>query len=1199
MRKQPMIARLSIARLSRCVAQSLWLFLFTLAGLGFVPVRQAHAEEPYLDFVQGLRDQQYYDYAIIYLDQIGARSNLPLEIKQLIPYQKAMILLDGSKRARTPEKQTEQLVQALAFLEQFVKDSPNHASAGDANSDRAQILLGMGQVEILQSRSPANQGAKREIQDKAREVIARARLVFQTAYDQHAANFKKLPKFIDEQKDRALAAERAKVEVNMITAMLNLAMCTYHEAQTHDVGSNDFKQLLNKAAEEFEKMHQQYRSQVGGLFARAWQGKCFEEQNDLQKAMGIYNELLDHPGNEGPLARLKAQTLYFKLICLNSKDRNDNQLAADLADEWLKKNQGESRTETGLGIQWEQAKAFEALGDKATREVKADAERAWRQARTIATQINKYPGEFKDSSLSMIQRLQVKLGGKEQVPRDFDTAFGLAGQSFKAALEIAKEIEGAKRTNRAADEVAKLEQDRRNEINDAAKNFDLALSLATKRDDPKSLADARLWYAYVNYWQNKNYEAAVLAQFVARTADKDNGTVGLDAAFMAMAAFVKAYNDNKAPLDQKSEDIRMIIRACNMITDRWPASEKANDARMTLGRIYGDAKKPAEAAAWFGKVPESDPGYPGAQTAAGQAYLTAYYSAGRIQGADKPTVEKLGEWLTLAENHLRNGIAKLTASLPKEGVSPPELVSAKMSLAQIVISQGKDAEALKLLLDDPHSVVKAVTVADETKRPEKGSASRRFAIETYKLLLRAYIGSSNLEKARGVMATLEVIVAAGGTEGGADVTELYVSLGKLLKEELDRLRNNGETDRYNKLMTSFETFLSDTANRKEGQSFGSLSWVGEMYFALGETTASDAAKSLSFYEKAGAAFADILTRTAADPNFAKPELLLGVKVRQVRVHRFKKEYEAAEKLIAEVLKVRPNDIKVQFAACEVYQDWGVSGQADSAKKMLHSIRGNNVIGAWGWGQIGLKLQKAPAFKTDPSYAEMFLDARYFGTQARQRYARDLPPKEKQKELDRCLMELITTASVTKDMSDERYAKFNAIYRDILFEAGKPVEDMPRSQSIPVVEPEKGASDEKSVATKKKETKLINAESAKPKGPKSGDSTTFIVFLGILMLGAGVACWMFLKPKSKNTRIDDFAVRDSTPMSFGGAGPTETRLAPDFEAASVATPKPRTRPTSPASSSAAPASKPTSRPTAAGAAPNPKPRPKPPTPPSNG
>ena len=1167
-----------------------FVLLAWLVALATIPAAPVCAEEPYLEFVQGLRDQQYYDYAILYLDQIGARPNVPAEIKQVIPYQKAMILLDGSKRARTPEKQTEQLVQALGFLEQFVKDSPNHASAGDANSDRAQILLGMGQVEILQSRSPSNQGAKREFQSKARDLIAKARQVFQTAFDQHETAWKRFPVSINEQTDRLQYEARGRVEVNMITAMLNLAMCTYHEAQTHDAGSNDFKQLLNKAAEEFEKMHQRYRSQVGGLYARAWQGKCFEEQNDLQKAMGIYNELLDHPGNEGPLARLKSQTLYFKLICLNSKDRNDNQLAADLAAEWLNKHQTESRTETGIGIQWEQAKAFESLGDKAGRESKADAERSWRQARTIAVQINKFPGEFKDSSQSMIQRLQVKLGGKEQTPKDFDTAFGMGGQSFRAALEINKELDNAKKSKLPADQVAKLQQDWKNEINDAAKNFELALALATKRDSSKSISDCRLWYAYVNYWQNKNYEAAVLAQYVARTADKDNGSVALDAAFMAMAAFVKAYNENKAPIEQKAEDIRMIIRACNMITDRWPSSDKANDARMQLGDIYSGAKNPAAAAEWYGKVPESDPRYPDAQAAAGRAYMFAYSNAGRLTGADKPSVEKLSEWLKLAQQHLRTGIAKLTAGLPTEGTATPELMNSKFLLATIIIKQGQEAEAIKLLLDDPHSVVKAVTVADEAARPEKGVTSRIFASGVYKALLRAYIGTNNLDRGRETMKTLEAITAAGGADGLADVTQLYVDLGKMLKEELDRLKSNGETERFDKLMTAFETFLNEMVSRKEGHTFGSLSWIGETYFALGETVSSDAAKSSVFYDKAGSAFGDILTKAAADANFSTPDQLLGVKVRQVRVLRFKKEFEEAETLIVQVLKARPKDIKVQFAACEVYQDWGASGQADSAKKLVAAFQGNKSMGIWGWGEIGAKLQRTKGFKTDPTYVESFLDARFNGTQARQRYARDLSVKDRQKELDRCQKELITTASVMRDMSDERYAKFNALYQEVLQEAGKPAADLPRS--LAVATPEEVAPDEKPapvVAVKKVDKQPVEAEA------KSSGLMTILVLIGICVFGVAGVGWVMFKPKSK-TKATTFASKDDLgPISFSGDAVGNDRPTAGFIPPPGAAPKPKPRPTAVPAGTAA---RSTTKPEAAGAAAAPKPRPKPPAPPDS-
>jgi tetratricopeptide (TPR) repeat protein len=134
------------SRFSACVALTAWIVVGGLAS----------AEEPYLKFVQGLRDHGYYDYAILYLDQVAQKPNTPELIKQIIPYQKAMTLLHSSKATRSPEKQMEQLDQALAFLEQFVKDNPDHPSAADANLDRATILLGKGQAEVQQSKAPAN-----------------------------------------------------------------------------------------------------------------------------------------------------------------------------------------------------------------------------------------------------------------------------------------------------------------------------------------------------------------------------------------------------------------------------------------------------------------------------------------------------------------------------------------------------------------------------------------------------------------------------------------------------------------------------------------------------------------------------------------------------------------------------------------------------------------------------------------------------------------------------------------------------------------------------------------------------------------------------------------------------------------------------------------------------------------------------------
>ena len=42
-------------------------------AISIVTAGTAQAVEPYLDFVRGLREQQYFDYAILYLDQIAAK----------------------------------------------------------------------------------------------------------------------------------------------------------------------------------------------------------------------------------------------------------------------------------------------------------------------------------------------------------------------------------------------------------------------------------------------------------------------------------------------------------------------------------------------------------------------------------------------------------------------------------------------------------------------------------------------------------------------------------------------------------------------------------------------------------------------------------------------------------------------------------------------------------------------------------------------------------------------------------------------------------------------------------------------------------------------------------------------------------------------------------------------------------------------
>ena len=88
---------------------------------------------------------------------------------------------------------------------------------------------------------------------------------------------------------------------------------------------------------------------------RMWQGKCFEEQSQIGRALGIYNELLDHPSQKPAFLSLRRQVLHFKLICQNI--RKEYALVEISATDWMKKNRALQRTLVGLGIRYQLARA--------------------------------------------------------------------------------------------------------------------------------------------------------------------------------------------------------------------------------------------------------------------------------------------------------------------------------------------------------------------------------------------------------------------------------------------------------------------------------------------------------------------------------------------------------------------------------------------------------------------------------------------------------------------------------------------------------------------------------------------------------------------------------------------------------------------------------------------------------------------------
>lgn len=1076
-----------------------------------IAVPAADAEEPYVEFLQGLRDRSYYDYALLYLDTLQEDPGVPQEIREVIPYEKASTLLVMARSGgiTNPEVQSRQLDQALGYLDEFIKNSPNHPRAGEANSERAGILLGKGRVEVWQSRSPSNKENRGEFQKKAREYVVQARDIYQKAHDQHKASWESFPKFIDKLEDPKLFEERRQAEVRYIIGQLDLAHCLYEEAQTYDKGSDEYKAKLRDAAAAYEEIHSKYRSQIGGLYARTWQGKCYEEQDDIQRALGIYKELLGHPGGSETLVRLQDQVRHFRLICLNHEQRKDYQLVIDEATEWLANAKGRKKfSQQSLGIRWEQVLALETLAEDRNLS-EQDRTRLLTSALTTVRVIKRFPGQYKDLATFKERDLNVKLKGTgaNDDPEDFDTAFSLGQElATKKTKPLLDGVRAAQAT-KDRDKIQKARTDLDQHLARARELLELALRLSDEETPISDLNLARYYLSYMHLLSRNNYEAAILGEFLANNYGDANPVQAQDGAYMAMAAYVQAFNDNEKAgrrADQEI-DVAQMVSIASYLVEKWPGSDRAMDARLQLGTVYGQLGQHQDSADWYSQVPETASQFKNAQIRAGQAYWAAY-----IEGAGKPPAEQpphaeLTGWMESAAKFLRNGIELSEKDTPAATPASDDLIAAKLSLVQILVSQGKYDECVKILNEQPHPIMEAIAVADEKSRPKTGGVkSVDFASLAYQLLLRCYVGMQELPKAQEAMKALEKI----GGGGGEELTEMYRQIGEQLKDELERLKNQNQLEQFNTVRKSFETFLGELSKRAD-QTIGSLTWIGETYYNLAQTSGEDPATASSFYDQAAKAYQSILDRAKEDPKFIDAARLTGVRLRLVNCKRQKGSFEEALELVKSIIQENPRSLDAQVEANFIYQDWGASGQGDSWKKYRDAMVGDKTVGIWGWGDTARRLQallsQGSADARD-RYGNQYYESRFNLSKCNFELGMAQTGAKKTEALETAKTQIVAFVAITSDFNEDWWPRFDNLYREIQTGLGMIPEPLERPKEFVVpVEPENVVENTGSPEKPKN-------EKPEPMVKKvEGDSTlTYALFGIIALLGLGGGGFMVMK-----------------------------------------------------------------------------------------
>jgi tetratricopeptide (TPR) repeat protein len=1058
----------------------------------------ARGEERFIDFIGGLRERQFFDTAIEYIDSISQRSDLPAEVREILDLERGITLQQKGAASRIPEDREQALTEAETSLRKFIGEHAQHAQAALANSMLGELLFERARSLMWKAAETEDAPKKLELQQSARTLVDQAKVIYQTAQDQYKAIYDAFPKFIDEQKDEEEFQRRLEAEAKYLRSWFNLVRCTYERGQTFEKGSEERKQTLIQAAELFEKIHTSRRTNQIGLHARLMMGKCFQEQDDIGRALGIYNEMLGHPSENSSVLVLKGIAQHYRLICLNDPQKNDHALVIQEATVWLQGNKQLATTQSGLGILWERAIAAEKLGG--TRELpEKEKEAILRSAMDDAIQVGKYPGPYKETAAAMGRRLKLVLGEKDREPRDFATAFERARGMIAQIQQLSDDAAKAADATEKATKTAALES----HLKEVGRLLQLALDLREDDSDPKAVAQSRYLLSFVKLRLGRPLDAIILAQYCFEHDIKADPDTALNATEIAMAAAVAAWN--AGPPKDRDFETRTLRDVCERILTLYPQSAKGGEARMRLGSVYRTLNQPLEGAKWYLQVPEADPQYISARINAGQSYWTAWTQKAAMAAADpqgeQPDVQAMLQWKTEAKTLLTNGIQLTRQKLGDMAKPTEELAAAEVSLASILNLDGEFPATIdRLTKGAENSVVTAIEVPEGTQRPEDGIQSQSFAGLTYRLLLRAYIGTQQIDQALQTMTKLEKV-------GGQDILAAYTQLGMELQEELRRLKLSGENERLAAVRDSFEKFLQKVYESRNKSDYNSLLWIGETYYGLGQGVSGDAASAAAYYSKAGDAYSEIISGGLVNADNKN-----AVKLRLARCRRQQKQFEEALKNIEEILTENPMTLDAQFEAALILTDWGAD---TDPKKFTEALQGRKdatgkATAVWGWSQLARRLQQITAKDPSPELKGRFVEARYEMANCRRRFG-NASDADADKLRKSAMAEITSFVQVYRDLDDVSFARFDRLYQDIQADLGQAPTPLDRNAvaSAPEEEPAELAQN----ATGNPAAAATGAEPAATE--ESGSSTLLIVVgVGVCLAIAGGLFYFMRKPKER-------------------------------------------------------------------------------------
>jgi hypothetical protein len=988
------------------------------------------AAEPHEKFLQRLRDNNYFDLALLYLDDVQKSRGLDPKFASVIELEKGLLHFQSASMfaPKTPQR-TEKLNETEKLLRKFVVDSKQHPRRGEARLKLGTLLRMRAEESLAVAGDNREQGVPEAINffDSAHKLFEET--IVELAEVENTMKGARV-----DPKDTEKVAYRNQVRLDLREAQLLSAKAIEDRGKSRGTNDPARKADLEKSLDMYSELYR--KESLAGIksFALLYRSGVQAALGKNEDAIDGYQRIVDME-NVDQLRPLQMTALTELIQVLASEEKF--QPASERTEAWLAKLRPDEKDSAEvMALRLAYSKVRIAWSKKLAGSDEKLAGRIDKAVRSDLRTLIRIPGPHIEEAKEVLASLGVDLQPKastaelpkvKNLTEAIDECRKMIDDSDNDALAITVLEEQLKDPNTSEDQKSTLSGQRESQqqqVDQVRRNAVELLRIGLqkydgKKDDRTQLFNARISLAYLLLKLKDTREAIVVGEFLSRTSP--GTSQGLNASAIVLEGFANL-------LKRENVDYPGLIAElgpfAEFLVANWPQSREAAAASGALAQLAVESKDWDMAEKYLQLLPTTTEGVGSYYFDLARGLFNEYQKLVRDKSADENTVSaartRAAKWMSMTVEHT-------TIDDSSAGYA----LAAANAMAQINLSQNKFDEASKLMFDGDKAPMKWLESKLDKVLPES-------AMETYRTAMQ--ITAANVvegkveakvaaEQMQGYIAKLQEL-GAKSKDGPQKLQQIFTNIASDLKNKFAMVKQPEKRADLSSVML----LVVDEAAKSD--SYSTQEWAASTLVSMAEELeARSGPAALQLFQRAQRLLEQMVAHVNKNPSWAPPDSMQTLQIKLARASEGTNDLPGALKAYTEILDKNSSYIDIQIGAARTLQKLAannpklyksaISGGRPNAKK-------ENIL--WGWGKIAQEASKRIA-----DFQEQFYEARYQLANCRMLYAISLTDeKAKPKDLAGAERVINDTIVLYPGLGGEADVKrYDALMKQIQKALGKP------------------------------------------------------------------------------------------------------------------------------------------------------------------